>query len=67
MAGAAQFELRPGLCVDVVLELRRYVAAELGEEGRHGFRRHLRPKLMGLTEQRHQCTGWSVHVENASG
>lgn len=67
VADAAHLELCPILCFDSVLELCQHVAAEFREDGRHGFRRHLRPELMGLTEQRHQCTSWSIHVQDASG
>ena len=67
VADAAHFELCPVLRLDSTLELCQHVITELREDRRHGFVRHLRPELVGLTEQRHQCTGWSIHVQDASG
>ena len=67
VADTAHFELCPVLRLDPTLELCQHVVTELREDGRHGFGCHLRPELMGLTEQCHQCTGWSIHVQDASG
>lgn len=67
MADAAHFELRPVMCFDSTMELCQHVMTELREDGRHGFGGHLRPELMGLAEQRHQCTSWPIHMQDTSG
>ena len=67
VAGAAHFELCPVLRFDSTSELCQHVETEFRDNRRHGFWRHLRPVLMGWSEQRHQCTGWSIHVQDASG
>lgn len=67
VTNAAHLELGPVLSFDSVVELCQDVATEFREEGRHGFRRHLRPELMGITEQGHECTSRSIHMQDASG
>ena len=67
MADAANFELCPVLRLGSTSELCEYVETAFREDGRHGFRLQLRPALMGCTEQCHQCTGWSILVQDASG
>ena len=67
MADAAYFELCPVLRLNSTAELCQHVKTEFRDNRRHGFWRHLRPLFMGCTEQRHQCTGWSIHVQDASG
>ena len=67
VTNAAHLELCPVLSFDSAVELCQYVATKLREERRHGFRRHLRPELMGVTEQGHECTSRSIHMQDASG
>jgi len=67
VADAAHFELCPVVHLDSMLELCQHVITELCEDQRHGFGRHLRPELVGCTEQCHQGTSRSVHVQDAGG
>ncbi|OAI45651.1 hypothetical protein AYO43_07795 [Nitrospira sp. SCGC AG-212-E16] len=67
MADATHFELFPIFHLDSTSELCQHVATKLCEAGWHGFGCHLRPVLMGCTEQRHQCTGRLIHVQDTSG
>ena len=67
MADAAHFELCPVVHLDSMLELCQHVITELCEDQWHGFGRHLRPELVGCTEQRHQGTSWSIHVQDMCG
>lgn len=67
MADAAHFELCPIRPPDSMLELFQDIAAEIREEKWYGFGCHLRPEFMGHTKQRHECTSWAIHVQDASG
>ncbi|MCE9537261.1 MAG: hypothetical protein K8R65_12750 [Nitrospirae bacterium] len=67
MTNAAHLELCPVLSLDSAVELCQDVATEFREEGRHGFGCHLRPELMGVTEQGHERASRSIHVQDSSG
>jgi len=66
VAAATYFELRPVLCLKSALELCEHIVTELSEDERQRFRRHLRPEIIGGIERRHQYTGRSIHVQDAS-
>jgi hypothetical protein len=67
VADTAHFELCPVMHLDSMLELCQHVMTELREDQWHGFGRHLWPEFTGCTEQGHQGTSRSIHMQNPAG